>query len=116
MTEHSPEATIGTLIQWDTPALRNAPSRLDLGPRNVGCTDGSTQWFAGPLPAISAEIAEEGLGVVGWGTIRRLHLGWGVRVAKGAALRRRECQRRPDAPGTCALRSGQPFETRKSAG
>jgi hypothetical protein len=104
MTDDSLEATIETLFQWDTAAARNALTRLDLGPQNVGCTDNSTQWMAGPLPAIGPEIAEEGPGVVGWG----------ARVAKGAALRRVEYQRRPDAPGRYAFRSEQPFEMRKS--
>jgi hypothetical protein len=75
MTDESLEAKIGTLIQWDAPALSNAVIRLDLGTRNVGCTAGSTQWMSGPLPAIAPEIAEEEQGVVRWGTIRRLHIG-----------------------------------------
>jgi hypothetical protein len=114
MTDDSLEATIGTLTQWDTPAFRNARSRLGLGPRNVFSTNNLTQSMADPPPVIGPELAEDRLGVVVWGTITRPHLGGGARVAKGAALRRGECQCRLDAPGTGALRSEQPFETRKS--
>ena len=47
MNQEPLEAAIGVLREWDTPALSNALGRLNLGPKNVGFTDGSVCRVAG---------------------------------------------------------------------